>query len=160
MILCESIPHASFASAAFRASERRIRPMSGDVQAPKRKARRPRRRTAGFGAAVSMGVRNGCAAGSLMAGAVQEIGRRARCKRSDGERGARDSTADADCAPCRTGRAGKPQPRPATRDLLPFAGVVQDVERHGVAAGAVAQAFRHAGDGGCRRPRGLLDGSV
>ena len=144
-------PHASFASAAFHASERRPRPMSGDAQTPKRKARRPRRRMAGFGAAVSMGVRNGCAAGSLMAGAVQEIGRRTRCKELDSGRRLR---------PSRVGHAGKPRPRPTARDLLPFAGVVQDVERHGVAAGAVAQAFRHAGDGGCRRPRGLLDGSV
>ena len=87
------------------------------------------------------GVRIGRAAGGLMAGALQEFGRRVRCKgrnrrapckgrngrRSAGaklRRSARGSAADADCVPRRTGHAGKPRPRPAARDLLPFAGVV------------------------------------
>lgn len=94
---------------------------------------------------------------------------RVRCRELDGGRGARDRTAGAlqgtrqqmpIALPAAQDAPESLNPRPATRDLLPFAGVVQDVERHGVAAGAVAQAFRHAGDGGCRRPRGLLDGSV
>lgn len=91
------------------------------------------------------------AAGDRTEGAPQGVKRQARRKELDSGRRLR---------PSRVGHAGKPRPRPSARNLLPFAGVVQDVERHGVAAGAVAQAFRHAGDGGCRRPRGLLDGSI
>lgn len=161
-------PHASFASAAFHASERHVRPMSG-MSKRRTKSPPPSKEDGGLRCSRINGVRIGRAAGGLMAGALQELGRQALRKRRNGRRSARgetdrcaarDSTADADCAPRRTERAGKPRPRPTARDLLPFAGVVQDVERQGVAAGSVAQAFRHAGDGGCRRPRGLLDGSV
>ena len=133
-------PHASFASAAFHASERHVRPMSG-MSKRRTKSPPPSKEDGGLRCSRINGVRIGRAAGGLMAGALQEFGRRVRCKgrnrrapckgrngrRAAGaklRRSARGSAADADCVPRRTGHAGKPRPRPAARDLLPFAGVV------------------------------------
>lgn len=172
-------PHASFASAAFHASERHARPMSG-MSKRRTKSPPPSKEDGGLRCSRINGVRIGRAAGGLMAGALQELGRQALRKRRNGRRSARGETggrpargetagappdnihaqrvgcapqgakrrvrckgrngrraagaklrrsargsaADADCVPRRTGHAGKPRPRPAARDLLPFAGVV------------------------------------
>lgn len=87
-------PHASFASAAFHASERHVRPMSG-MSKRRTKSPPPSKEDGGLRCSRIDGVRIGRAAGGLMAGALQELGRQALRKGLTGRCAARDRTAGA-----------------------------------------------------------------
>lgn len=84
-------PHASFASAAFHASERHVRPMSG-MSKRRTKSPPPSKEDGGLRCSRINGVRIGHAAGGLMAGALQELGRQALRKGRNGRRSARGET--------------------------------------------------------------------
>lgn len=100
-------PHASFASAAFHASERHVRPMSG-MSKRRTKSPPPSKEDGGLRCSRINGVRIGRAAGGLMAGALQELGRQALRKRRNGRRSARGETGG---RPARGETAGAPQGR-------------------------------------------------
>lgn len=87
-------PHASFASAAFHASERHVRPMSG-MSKRRTKSPPPSKEDGGLRCSRIDGVRSGRAAGGLMAGALQELGRQALRKGLTGRCAARGETAGA-----------------------------------------------------------------
>lgn len=120
-------PHASFASAAFHASERHVRPMSG-MSKRRTKSPPPSKEDGGLRCSRINGIRIGRAAGGLMAGALQELGRqalrkgrnrRAPCKGLNGRRAARRHTRPARWMRSARGEtAGAPQ---GARQRMPIA---------------------------------------
>ena len=135
-------PHASFASAAFHASERHVRPMSG-MSKRRTKSPPPSKEDGGLRCSRIDGVRIGRAAGGLMAGALQELGRQALRKGLTGRRAARRHT-----RPARWMRSARGETAGAPQGAR-TAGALQRAKRQALRRGETA-ALRKGLGSGCR----------
>lgn len=126
-------PHASFASAAFHASEWHVRPMSG-MSKRRTKSPPPSKEDGGLRRSRIDGVRIGRAAGGLMAGALQELGRQALRKRRNRR---------APCKGLNDRRAARRHTRPA-RWMRSARGETAGAPQGARTAGALQRAKRQA----------------